>query len=145
MFNNVAFDVVLGLVFIYLLYSLLATIILELIAHVLDLRARMLTKALRNMLQDRDEIKGTRAQRLIEHVSNNLKHVNCPLPENTLTKAFYKHPAIKYLAQSSYRSKPSYINPTNFSSTLVKILRGEEYDGTQPQMNSIRTTLFELE
>ncbi|MGZ8537962.1 MAG: hypothetical protein ACXWV9_06830, partial [Flavisolibacter sp.] len=75
----------------------------------------------------------------------NMKHVNCPLPENTLTKAFYKHPAIKYLAQSSYRSKPSYINPSNFSSTMVKILRGEEYDGTHPQMNSIRATLFELE
>ncbi|MGZ8538832.1 MAG: hypothetical protein ACXWV9_11240, partial [Flavisolibacter sp.] len=73
MFNNIALDVCIGLVFIFLLYSLLATIILELIAHILDLRARMLTKALRNMLEDRDEKHGTRAERLMDHISNNMK------------------------------------------------------------------------
>ncbi len=142
MFNNVALDVVIGLVFIFLLYSLLATIIQELIAHIFHLRARMLVKALRTMLEDRNDKKGNRLVRLVNHLKNNMKHINCPLPENTLTRAFYKHPSIKYLAQSSYKSKPSYIGTENFSSTLIKILRGEDYNGTYPQMNAIDATLF---
>lgn len=45
MLNNVALDASIGLVFIYLLYSLLVTIIAELIATKLGLRARNLREA----------------------------------------------------------------------------------------------------
>src|SRR5437868_8962749 len=133
MFNNIALDVVLGLIFIFLLYSLLATIVQELIAHIFDLRARMLVKALRNMLEDRKENNGNRVSRLLSHVSDNIDHVNCPLPGNTLSRAFYKHPSIKYLAQISFRSKPSYISSSNFSATLIRILRGEGFNNAFPQ------------
>jgi hypothetical protein len=52
MFNSVALDVVIGLIFIYLLYSLLATVISEMIASVLGLRARNLKVAINRMLND---------------------------------------------------------------------------------------------
>ena len=52
MFNNVAFDVVLGLVFIYLLYSLLVTILGEIISTKLGIRARLLRIAVERMLND---------------------------------------------------------------------------------------------
>ena len=52
MFNSVALDVVIGLVLFYLLYSLLATVLSELIATWLGLRARNLKEAIDRMLND---------------------------------------------------------------------------------------------
>ena len=52
MFSNVAIDVALGLIFIFLLYSLLSTVIQEVISMIMGLRARTLIKAMRRMLED---------------------------------------------------------------------------------------------
>ena len=52
MFNSTALDVVIGLVFIYLLYSLLASIIQEIIATQLAFRSKVLEKAILRMLED---------------------------------------------------------------------------------------------
>ncbi len=52
MFDNVAFNVVIGLIFIYLLYSLLATVIAELIATKLGLKAKNLKEEKNRMLND---------------------------------------------------------------------------------------------
>jgi len=52
MFNNVALDVVIGLVFVYLLYSLLGTFIEEFIATNIGLRGWVLEKAIKRMLDD---------------------------------------------------------------------------------------------
>ncbi len=143
MFNNVALDVFIGLVFIFLLYSLLATIIQELIAQFLNLRARMLVKTIRVLLDDRKETDSNVFVRWLNHIGDNLYHFFCPLDKNKLSKAFYTRPAIKYLAQSSFKSKPAYISSNNFSTTIIKLLRGKDFDGTEPQMNAIYRTLFE--
>src|SRR6267142_7015924 len=55
MTGSVALDVVIGLVFVYLLYSLLATIILEMVATGLGLRARNLFTAIDRMLTDQTD------------------------------------------------------------------------------------------
>ena len=55
MFDNVALNVVIGLVFIYLLYSLFATVISEIFATYIGLRARTLKEAVDRMLNDEDE------------------------------------------------------------------------------------------
>lgn len=52
MFNNVALDVVIGLVFVFLLYSLLGTLIQEIIATNIGLRGLILEMAIRRMLDD---------------------------------------------------------------------------------------------
>ena len=52
MFDNVVLQVMIGLVFIYSLYSLFTTIINELLASLFSLRARTLGKALKRMLMD---------------------------------------------------------------------------------------------
>jgi energy-converting hydrogenase Eha subunit E len=49
---NVALDVFIGLTLVFLLYSLLATILMEFIAHALHMRPRLLIKALQRMLED---------------------------------------------------------------------------------------------
>ncbi|TKK69392.1 hypothetical protein FC093_08735 [Ilyomonas limi] len=144
MFNNVAIDVFLGLTFVFLLYSLLATILQEAIAGLLNLRAAVLVKAVRVMLNDRQRLDVKTSNPVISvliraavSLKNQWKFITCNLPSNSLAKAFYKHPSIKYLSASSIRSKPSYIHPENFSSTIVKILRGRYYDGSIPEIVAI--------
>ncbi len=148
MFNNVALDVFIGLTFVFLLYSLLATIIQEAIAGFLNLRGALLVKAIRVMLNDRQSTNYSSnlllnvLQRVGQALKNQWNYLGCRLPDKSLAKAFYKHPSIKYLSTSSLRSKPSYINPNNFSSTLTKILRGRYYDGSIPEIVSIFQTLY---
>src|SRR4051812_16623037 len=52
MFNSLAFDVVIGLIFVYILYSLLATILGELISSIINLRAVVLRVAIERILND---------------------------------------------------------------------------------------------
>ena len=56
MTGSVAIDVVLGLVFIYLLYSLLCSILLEFITKWVRLRQRMLVRAISRMLDDSHQL-----------------------------------------------------------------------------------------
>jgi hypothetical protein len=116
MFNNVALDVFIGLVFIFLLYSLLVTIIQEIIANLFSLRARMLYKGVRRMLED-----GNGSSVFIEK--------------------FYGHPTIKYLAENSTFNKPAYLHRQTFSQTLIHILRGENYTNAKNQMEAIKAAL----
>jgi hypothetical protein len=120
MFNNVALDVFIGLVFIFLLYSLLATVIQEIIARWLALRSRMLVKALRRMLED-----GADAGEAFIF----FKRFMQPVKPGTFLEKFYSHPTIKYLGEDRIFSKPSYLHAHNFSQTIIHLLRGEQYDG----------------
>src|SRR5436190_7946256 len=54
MLNNPALDTAIGLIFIYLLYSLLATTIKEFIATLFAYRPRMLERGLEQMLDGRN-------------------------------------------------------------------------------------------
>lgn len=149
MFSNPAVDIFIGLIFTYLLYSLLVTILQELIAGFLNLRAVVLVKGIRVMLEDRvprDLESNTRIGRLTERVflylQNLRSSLTCTFPNDTLAKAFYKHPSIKYLSSNVLQSKPSYINANNFSATMIRVLRGRDFRGEQPQMEEIQNTLF---
>ncbi|TCJ17771.1 hypothetical protein EPD60_06175 [Flaviaesturariibacter flavus] len=152
MLNNIALDVFIGLAFVFLLYSLLATILMEVIASFFNLRGALLVKAIRVMLEDRSpaSLKSrTVIGRLVERSGARLReiylHIACILPQDTLAKAFYKHPSVKYLSSSVARSKPSYIEPQNFATTLVRILRGRDFDGTLSPMQAIHRTLYPLD
>jgi hypothetical protein len=92
---------VIGLVFIFLLYSLLATILQEIIATIIGLRARVLKKGIKRMLDDGEKSK-------------------------PLSALFYRHPLIKYLAEGKNHSKPSYLSAQNFSKVLIDLLRGKD-------------------
>jgi hypothetical protein len=135
MFNNVVLDVFIGLIFIFLLYSLLATIIQEIFASRFGLRARMLQKALRRMLEDDNNTGQGNLTRfsifsywidIVDNIIRFFRPLNSP---NSLLSRFYSHPAIKYLGESKLFKKPSYLHSHNFSKTLIQLLRGEEYDG----------------
>lgn len=151
MFNNVVLDIFIGLVFIFLLYSLLATILMELYARAFNLRARMLQKALRRMLEDDDSGKdGTKPiwQRFTilayfyTVISSLFRFFNPNWRNEHLIKIFYKHPSIKYLGEDHTSSKPSYLHCHNFSQTMIQMLRGTTYDGrTQNESELIKNAL----
>jgi hypothetical protein len=101
MTGSVALDVVIGLVFIYSLYSLLTTTITEMIASIIRLRASFLAKGIKRMLDDGSKTK-------------------------VFSDAFFKQPLIKYLASGSLFgvvNKPSYLSAQNFSKALLEVLK----------------------
>jgi hypothetical protein len=130
MFNNVALDVFIGLIFVFLLYSLLATIIQEIIATRFAIRAKVLEKAILRMLEDGkttgdipylDRING------VLHIFN-LKSL---MKGKKVAPWFYAHPLIKYLAEDNWYSKPAYISSANFSKVIMDLLKGFDEAGNQ--------------
>lgn len=117
MTGNIALDVVIGLVFIYTLYSLLTTTIVEIIATYFQLRARNLAKSIVRMLDDDNQ--------------------------TILSKKFYETPLIKYMSSGFWRiyNKPSYIHASNFSKALFDVLK-DEVDGDVKPSDKIRTALI---
>lgn len=130
MFNNVVLDVFIGLIFVFLLYSLLATILHEFIAKWMNLRARMLQKALRRMLEDdRGSVLETGLPQIGTETKKLFSRFLKPINKGSMLEKFYSHPTIKYLGENKLFSKPSYLHAHNFSQTLIHLLRGKDYDG----------------
>ena len=147
MFDNVALDVFIGLMFVFLLYSLLATISMEFIAHYMGLRPRMLLKALRRMLEDNPkEIFGIKKRwtglDIISDFKESIKRFFYPFRNLPFLHNFYHHPTIKYLGESKSSSKPSYMQAQNFSETMIQILRGKNYQAPSDQITAIHKFLF---
>lgn len=95
-------EIVIGLVFIFLLYSLLATILMELFSNLFALRGRNLEKALKNMLH-----------------ANNGEEVFKDFKDNPL----YKQLAGRYLGKIS---PPSYLSNEKFRTILMHVLDKRE-------------------
>jgi hypothetical protein len=103
MTGNIALDVVVGLVFIYALYSLITTTIVEMIANLLSQRAIVLEKAIKRMLDD-----------------DNF---------SVFADRFYSQPLIKYLSAKKRKvffkrlsGKSSYLQASNFSKAVISML-----------------------
>ncbi|MBN2486154.1 MAG: hypothetical protein JXB34_09290 [Bacteroidales bacterium] len=112
MTGNIAIDVAIGLIFVYCLYSLLATTISEFIAMTFQMRAKNLKRAIGRMLDDE----------------------NSPV----LSEGFYKAPLIKYLSRGKLmkffgnNSLPSNIPPELFSKALLYMLKEGKTSGINP-------------
>lgn len=98
MTGSIALDIVVGLMFVYLLYSLLATILQEIVSTLFDLRSGHLKEAIKRMLDDDTKT-------------------------DTFSESFYSAPIIKYFAREG--RKPSYLSAQNFSKVVIDLLRGE--------------------
>jgi hypothetical protein len=101
MFGSNILDVAIGLVFIYCLYSLLASTIKEIIASLLSLRSKTLEAAIKRMLTDTPSGDAEKPNHLFEQ--------------------FFNNPLVKYMGKANGK-KPSYIDPQNFSKTIVDII-----------------------
>ncbi|MEP6725872.1 MAG: hypothetical protein ABJC98_08655 [Bacteroidota bacterium] len=132
MFNNVVLDVFIGLVFIYLLYSLFITIVSEMIVTWMALRSRILRVAIEKMLNDgyhnRQQVKSL-WNRMFGFIPRYfLKEFDDF--KQSLAGKFYANPSIKYLSdnggEKAYffsQTKPSYISAAMFAETLIQILK----------------------
>lgn len=116
MYASVALDVVIGLIFVYLLYSLLATVLSEIVATVLSLRARNMREAISRMLSDEEEKSG------VQRFLNSLKLWRSV--RDKTTEDFYRHPEIRYLGSSTLYPYPSGFKAVSFSKTLLNLLFG---------------------
>jgi len=141
MFDNVAFEVVIGLVFIYLLYSLLITILSELVATWLNIRGNLLRVAIEHMLNDGYYYKLARKKRRQKPNDpnrnpdkNQIWIRGSELKENpefrhSFAGRFYDYPAIKYLGRFEKvksgkltLSKPAYISASFFAESVINFL-----------------------
>jgi hypothetical protein len=132
MFGSKILEVVIGIIFVFLLYSLMVTAIQELISSFLFLRARLLQKAIRRMLIDDRTIKykngnNSYFKRLVLRIENYLAFfIPCMIrlwkKEVNFSTFFYDQPGIKYLGISNWYKRPSYIKPETFAKTIYDIL-----------------------
>lgn len=103
-------EIVIGLVFVYLLFSILVTLLVEFVSSWFGLRAKNLKKIISRALDDEG---GSR-----------------------MSSEFYKHPLVKYLAQSNKRL-PSYIGSDKFAKVVLDIIRTNGSVNTLGQSSSL--------
>jgi len=120
MTNLIVLDVVIGLVFVYLLYSMLTTILQELLATWFSFRSKLLERAISRMLED-----GSVFDKRFGSLKALFKKINPSENATNITGLFYNHPMVKYLAEDDYNSKPSYITKETFSKVMIDLLHGE--------------------
>ena len=116
----VILDIIISLAFIYLTYSLLTSIIVEIYTSFTNLRGRNLRRSIKRMLQDRPERK-----------RDDLKK-----NEKSFVKAFFDQPTIKYLGKNRYIKSPSSIEPDVFSNTIVDLLLKENGDSENEKIEN---------
>lgn len=119
MFNNTALDIFIGLIFVYLLYSLLATVLAEIIATTIGLRAKNLREAVDRMLSD-DDGQNRGFWNRLWYSLNIIKKA-----KSLMVKNFYNQPEIKYLGNEGIFKNPSSFKAISFSKTVVYMLSGE--------------------
>ena len=112
--------IVLGIIFILLLLSLLASTIMELVSSFLQLRGKNLERALHNLLASSDSD-----------------------TEKSTLNAFMNNALYRQLSYKNGKKlkTPSYVSAQSFQSILFNILLGD----TPQEMNNIRTTITKLE
>lgn len=140
MTGSVALDVVIGLIFIYLLYSLLATVLCEIIAHHLGLRARNLKWSIRRMLEDTPRISENKIVAFLKQQWLGIYGFFVQ-EEGPATCVFYHLPVIKYLGKNTLHSKPSYMTRQNFSKALMEIFRTYGGDDSRTDLEKVQVVL----
>lgn len=145
MSGSIAIDVTIGLIFIYLLYSLLASIISEIAATGLGLRSRNLKYAIFRMLED-DNSKNINLSKLqilnlFRELLNTIKRFFMGIKSGNGFLFFYSHPAIKYLSRDKFNSSPSYITKNTFSKVLIDILSQINSTPIVKKTDAIKNTL----
>ncbi|WP_420581246.1 hypothetical protein [Reichenbachiella sp.] len=119
MTGSVALDVAIGLVFIYLLYSLLASLVAEIFATAITLRARNLKEAINRMINDESSSELSKFPRLMELINFFPKDF-----KGNLIERFYNHQEIKYLGRKSNLG-PSAIQAANFAKVIMDNVKAQ--------------------
>lgn len=127
--GNAALDVLIGLAFVYLLFSLLCSAIQETIAGWLDLRANTLVEGLRTLLNQDNPGSAPAAQRAAATGAAAAGVANL----QDLQEALYEHPLVAGLYNEERRlgrnrNGPSYLPPRTFAIALLDLLAPQSPD-----------------
>jgi hypothetical protein len=133
MMNNAVLDVAIGLILMYLILSLLCTVINELIATLSDLRATSLAAALKQLLNDPNIHAAFYAHGLIAGTQS---VVEAGRPG--LWRAIFNRPA----AQTG--THPSYLSSDTFAQALIGVLTGSIPAGQPVNLANIETVVANL-
>jgi len=102
LFNSTVLDVVIGLVFVYLLLAIICTTINEWIAGITAVRAKTLAKAIQQLLDDQKSSDNTRS----------------------FLQAFYSHPLISSMmtpGKTPSEGHPSYLSSRTFATVVMDL------------------------
>jgi len=119
MFGLPIIDVMIGLIFVYLLLALVSAVVLEMFAGLCDSRTRNLSYGVNNLLGQHVNGKwysrwvGTRANLFLVDPSTR------QATETTVVNEFFNHPLVKSLRED--RTCPSYIPPATFATVVIDI------------------------
>ncbi len=151
MFDYTIINIVTGLIFIFLLYSLLATAIQEAIANMLQRRSNMLqygikcmlTKTINNSNRSKVALIGYHIWKSLVSWGKGLKSIFVKRKMEKVHEIFYNHPIIKNYGQNSLFSKPSYLGAENFSIILIDTIKNFDarYRSVAVDFNMIKTII----
>lgn len=129
MIDNVAIDVAIGIVFVYLLYSLYATVIMEIIASFLGLRARNLLYALRRMLME-EKSYNSLSRRVLRFLNSwiSMSGYATNLEKDSVFKKFLEQPGMQSLRSGGTNNFPSYLEPEAFTKLIIDTIKTDDPD-----------------
>jgi len=132
LFNSTILEVIIGLIFVYLLLSIMCTAANEWVAALLRRRGKTLEKGLVQLLGG--QRMGPAQAAKTEEAANNTGtskpeyqakyQTKYAKPEDALIRAFYDHPLISSMMHD--KNHATYLSPRNFSATLTDIITGAE-------------------
>jgi hypothetical protein len=138
MLNNSILDVVIGLIFVFFVFSLAVSGINELVRKMLNTRAKALWAAINRMLDESDD--APQQERLTPRLAPTPPRAQ-PARDGdppgasapTLAQRLYDHPVIGRLdsARLNQPTKVDHIAPTDFARALVDILTPDDPDGNK--------------
>jgi hypothetical protein len=141
MTGNTALDIFIGLVFVYLLYSLFAAVILEIISTWIKLRGANLYRTISSMLNDAKTPKGWQWGTRLWWFLASVVGYNKSQKKEGLAELFYESNGIKYLGGSVWKkNRPSTISAEQFSKGMLEVMLAGS-DPNQAQAESIKQFL----
>lgn len=112
LFNSTILEVIIGLIFVYLLLSIMCTAANEWVAALTRRRGETLRRGIKQLLSGQD----------VSPVPGAQGAPNAPQEAEKLLTAFYDHPLIASMIHD--KNHPAYLSPRNFSATLTDIITG---------------------
>lgn len=112
-------EVAIGLIFVYLLFSLMCSALSELVAWAMDLRARTLRGGIESLLEDPKLREFLQEKKLLK--GGFKKGLVKTTEEQSVASSLYEHPLIQGMMQKDQH--PSYIPKDLFASAFLDMLR----------------------
>jgi hypothetical protein len=112
LFNSTILDVIIGLIFVYLLLSILCTAANEWVAALTKRRASTLRRGINQLLGGQPLTP--------QSPGDDTAPGKADADANTLIAAFYQHPLIKTMFNGEH--PPTYLSPRNFSTAVTDII-----------------------